>query len=47
MSDFNIVVAHFGHHNRVVMTDTLYQYDYGQKLKVEGITALPQTFQAH
>lgn len=47
MSDFNIVVAHFGHHNRVVMTDTLYQYDYGQQLKIEGITALPQTFQAH
>ena len=47
MSEYNIVVAHFGHHNRVVMTDTLYQYDYGQKLKVEGITALPQTFQAH
>ena len=45
--DYNILIADFAGKNRICMTDTLYQYDYGQKLKIESIPALPQTFEAH
>ena len=47
MSDYNIVTADFANRNRVVMTDVIYQYDYGQKLQVQNVPALPQTFEAH
>lgn len=47
MSDYNVLIADFKNKNRIVMTDTLYQYDYGQKLQIVNIAALPQTFEAH
>ena len=47
MGDYNVTVADFAGKNRICMTDTLYQYDYGQKLQIDNIPALPQTYEAH
>ena len=42
----NIVKAIIGKNGKEVKTAPLYQYDYGQILKIEGIT-LPNTYQVH
>lgn len=45
MADLNVVTAVFDECNNA-QTDTVFQYDYGQILKVEGIE-LPQSYEVH
>lgn len=42
----NIIKAHFGS-LREVTTAPVWQYNYGQKLKIDGIPNLPSTFEIH
>lgn len=42
----NIVIATFDDEHKTVKTRPLWQYDYGQKLKIEGIS-LPDVYEVH
>lgn len=42
----NIIKAHFGS-LREVTTAPVWQYDYGKKLEIDGISNLPSTFEIH
>ena len=42
----NITIANFGASNRSTTTDPLFQYDYGQILKIEGLE-LPVAYEVH
>ena len=42
----NIVTANFSNGGRDSITRKLYQYDYGQKIRIKGLN-LPNTFEVH
>lgn len=44
--DNRILIAKFNNTDRFVFTDSLFQYDYGQELKIDGLE-LPDTFEVH
>ena len=44
--DNRILVAKFKADERYTFTDSLFQYDYGQELKIDGLE-LPDTFEVH
>ncbi len=46
MSGINIITANFSNNGRQSITRKLYQYDYGQKVNIRGLS-LPSIFQVH